>query len=102
MRRNRSEWKGIVERYESGKLTKREFCRREGVSEPSLTRWIKIVASNEVGSSGFVEIVGDAAERDGDSNGVTVRLPDGMVIEIGVGADRELLSWVADLVGRPV
>lgn len=100
MRRNRGEWKGIVERYESGTVTKREFCRREGISEPSLIRWIKIMASDEVVSSGFVEIEGGAAERDGNPIGVTLRLPGGIVIEIGVGAGHELLSWVADLVGR--
>ena len=86
-------WRERLARFERGDLKVGEFCRREGVSEPSFYRWRKrlqqggrraarggqpdrmTAAVKEVGHFVPVEVTGLRAAEIELPNGVTVRVP---------------------------
>ena len=57
IRRDASEWKRLVERYEAGGLSQREFCRREGLNENTFRSWRGRLQSQASSQVPFVEVV---------------------------------------------
>ena len=57
VRRNAEEWRRMVEQHESGGLSQKEFCRREGLNENTFRLWRSRVGSSANGSVPFVEVV---------------------------------------------
>ena len=79
--RSETEWRGIVERFESSGLKQEEFCQAEGVAKSSLLKWRKRFGADgcAVGGTGqFVEV--SAPERSGAA--IEVCLPHGISIYV--------------------
>ena len=85
------QWTERLERFAKSGQTVSEFCRAEGVSSPSFYKWRQRLASvrgqqkkqpqNRRGkSSAFKRLHVSPADV---SSGVSVRLPDGIVVELG-------------------
>jgi len=55
VRRGKTEWAKIVQRFESSGLAGAAFCRSEGLALSSLQRWRQRLASR--GAASFVELV---------------------------------------------
>ena len=61
IRRSRSEWQEILERFEASGLSKAEFCRQEGIAKGSFSRWMPQVAVDRGAArdeGAFVELTG--------------------------------------------
>lgn len=91
----RSEWVKRMERYAKSDQTVSAFCRSESVSPPSFYQWRRKLRANDLGRGGSASKPG---RRSGDSSafhhpirlsvsnvmgGASVRLPNGIVIELG-------------------
>ena len=102
----RRQWAERLERFGNSGQTVAQFCRNEGVSQPSFYQWktklgSKTQSSKRRGrqspsrpgctakSSAFKPVHVSPPDI---ASGVTVRLPDGIVIEIG--SDPQLLETV--------
>jgi transposase-like protein len=85
-----------MERFEEGRQSVAEFCRREGVSAPSFYQWRKRLAQRPAAAeeaAGFrpVRLVGSA--------GVAVQLPGGTQLQVPT-SDRRALRLVIDTLAR--
>lgn len=84
------QWTERLERFAKSGQTVSEFCRAEGISTPSFYKWRQRLASvrrkqkkrqNRRGkSSAFKRLHVSPADV---SSGVSVRLPDGIVVDLG-------------------
>lgn len=72
-------WARRIARYSRTELTVKEFCRREGVSQPSFYQWKRTLAEDcRVGLPTFLPVcVREPAVTD-----FTMRLPGGATIEL--------------------
>ena len=43
VRRSRSEWREIFDRFEASGLSQTEFCRRESIAKGTFSRWMKVL-----------------------------------------------------------
>jgi hypothetical protein len=111
MRRTKAEWARIVAQYRTSELSCRQFSDKEGISEQSLRNWARKLDGQNIiperTSEGFVEITGDLNQRktlDGNgrtgTDGLVIRLGDGLRIEVQRETDRDLLAWVITLLRR--
>ena len=95
-RRSADEWVKVIARYRRSGLTQREFCKREGVSTPSLQQWLYRTPKAKP-TPNFVEVreVGQKASR----CRVTVRVRE---VEVDVEADTvvELVASLLELLER--
>jgi hypothetical protein len=91
------EWRRRMARFDEGRQSVAEFCRREGVSLPSFYQWRKRLAGQPVrpaqGAAGFrpVHLVG--------ATGVSVQLPGGTQFCVPT-SDRQALRLVIDRLAR--
>jgi transposase-like protein len=100
------QWTDRLDRYRQSDRTVSEFCRKEGISTPSFYQWKKKLAS-EPDNGGQARSIADRAsqqvqstQRQGDSTSTgsgfqsvellptsssvtTIRLPNGIEIEVG-------------------
>lgn len=86
----REQWAKRFERFEKSGQTVAEFCRDEGVSAASFYQWRQKLGSfgrkrkpgsrRRKGASAFQRLHVSPPDV---SSGVRVRLPDGMVLELG-------------------
>jgi len=98
----------LVRQYQDSGLSAWQFCQQYGLSETSLGRWIKEFRKTEpeTTASGIslVEIQnfkpGPMHQSENRKPSVTIRFPNGMVVEISQGIDVSWVSHVLDLVGR--
>jgi transposase-like protein len=112
MRRTRDEWAEIVERYRKSDLSLSQFSVRNGISEQSLRNWVRKLDGGNAGhdnrtSEGFVEIAvkpNQANSLDGNgrrgTDGLVIKLSDGLRIEVRPETDRDLLALVLMLLRR--
>jgi hypothetical protein len=112
MRRTKDEWAGIVARYRTSDLTYRQFSAKNVISEQSLRNWVRKIdggnaANGNRTSNEFVEIGVKPDQRralDGNvhkgTDGLSIRLRDGLRIEVQPETDRDLLVWVLTLLRR--
>lgn len=99
-RRNRDQWRRLVEGWESSDLTQAQFCRKKGISVASLQRWKRLLA--DTAEAGDEQAVPPAflpvrlVERNERTAGVdlTVVLPDGVRIEVGAQCSTSMLREV--------
>jgi transposase-like protein len=98
----------MVMQYQNSGLSAWQFCQQYGVTETSLGRWIKefrrVEAETAEPGISLVEIQnfkpGPLQQSETRNSSVTIRFPNGMVVEIGHGTDVSWISHVLDLVGR--
>ncbi len=124
------QWMDRVERYRQSGQTVSEFCRKEGISTPSFYQWKRKLASrpdnggqarsnaDRSSQADRASQQGQSTQRQSDStstgsgfesvellptsgsSGTTIRLPNG--IEIEVGSDLRVIDLlVKQLLGRP-
>jgi hypothetical protein len=84
-------WRQVLRRYATSKLTVREFCRREALSEPSFYAWRRTIAERDGetkpkprsssspkrrpnGSPDFLPLVLDANDLQIDPPGIVIEL----------------------------
>ncbi|MGI0133577.1 MAG: IS66 family insertion sequence element accessory protein TnpA [Candidatus Micrarchaeaceae archaeon] len=91
-RRSELEWRQIVERQRDSGLTDKEFAEHEGFSVASLRGWRYRLQRQGGGSGDLVEVQGFSRRAE-----VSVRLPNGMLVEIRSDWDQ---SGLADFVSR--
>jgi len=86
VRRSRSEWREIFDRFETSGLSQTAFCRREDLSKSSFTKWMARLAADlapAAESVPFVEISSAVSEPAAPSLGageLEVLLPGGVRI----------------------
>jgi hypothetical protein len=59
VRRTRSEWQKICDRFEASGLSKSAFCRREGIAKASFAKWMARLADEQTPvaeSAPFIEL----------------------------------------------
>ena len=109
-------WRACLARWRRSRLSVREFCRREALSEPLFYAWRREVARREAGeiqptpapasrppsrrSAAFlpVEIVGPP--RAGQTTTIEVFLPRGRRLRVRPGFDRGTLEALLDILER--
>lgn len=55
-RRTKAQWTEVFRRFESSGLSRRDFCRREGLALSSFQRWRSLIAAPEQQGQ-FVELI---------------------------------------------
>ena len=92
-RRNRAEAGQIVAEYEASGLSQVEFCRNQGLSLATLSRYRRRSSQGASGNGWVaVEIASScAAAPSRQSSGLTVALARGRRIEVGQGFDAATL-----------
>ena len=82
IRRTSSEWRDILHRFETSKLSARAFCKQESLSVESLRRWREKLAASAVRTTpaSFVEV----APEEGFPSfwSLELELPDGRVVRV--------------------
>ncbi len=56
VRRSRAEWRGILDRFAASGQSQAAFCRREGISKGSLSRWKQQIGEGDAEPGAFVEL----------------------------------------------
>jgi len=96
------EWQRRMERFEEGRQSVAEFCRKEGVSAPSFYQWRKRLTQRPAAAE---EAAGFRPVRLAGTNGplvaagVAVQLPGGTQLQVPT-SDRRALRLVIDTLAR--
>jgi hypothetical protein len=95
------EWQRRMVRFEEGRRSVAEFCRREGVSAPSFYQWRKRLAerSTQAEAGGAEARKGFTPVRLVRSAGVVVHLPGGTQLCVPI-SDPEALRLVIEALAR--
>jgi transposase-like protein len=87
-------WEMAIETWQASGIPVRQFCRQEGLSEPSFYSWRRKLKKNKPkdkpASSDFVEVYLPGT----GSPPLELVLKSGSVLRIGSSTDKELLSRV--------
>ena len=54
--RSRSQWKALLEEFNSSGLTKSAFCKKHRIATSSLYRWQRLLAEQPGGDSDFIDV----------------------------------------------
>jgi hypothetical protein len=82
-------WRERIGRWGSSGWSVAEFCRREGVSEPSFFAWRKRLAGRPTKSPRFVELPPLAWPA---TAGVQIALPGGAIVTLSPQATTDLVT----------
>lgn len=97
-------WQVQVEAWRRSCLSQREYCRRNHLSSRQFSYWKKVIDRAEaVSAPSFVPVavVPQPEEVDGSGPGLTVRLANGIGIELGADfSSTALAKAVATLAGQ--
>lgn len=102
-------WEQRCERFARSRLTVREFCRREGVSQPSFYQWRKRLSTGRLPTAeapvrdADVRVLSTVNPQAGPTAFVELNLPDVSVVElelpngvrVRIPADRETVLAAA-------
>jgi hypothetical protein len=103
-RRSRAEAEQLVAEYETGGLSRVEFCRKQGLSLATLARYRKRRAqSNPTPGDGWVAVEvsgGHPRLESGANSGLAVALPGGRRIEVGCRFDARTLAQLLGVLER--
>jgi hypothetical protein len=108
-------WRGCLARWRGSRLSVREFCRREALSEPSFYAWRRELARREASQplprpasrrrprqtrkpAAFVPVHVVAPRSTGSS--IEIVLPGGRRVRVRPGFDRVTLEAVLELLER--
>lgn len=94
--RKAREWQQRMTRFEGGRQSVVEFCRKEGVSAPSFYQWRKRLAQR---SRPAEEAIGFRPVRLVSSAGVAVQLPGGTQLHVPT-SDPQALRLVIETLAR--
>ena len=91
VRRSSEEWEQILSDYRSSNLTQKDFCKQNGISTVSLSKWRKRLQSDST-PAGFIPVQLSSGAHspspvpDGAAS-VSVRLDlgNGVVLHLGIG-----------------
>ncbi len=98
-------WQMAVETWQTGGLSVRQFCKQEGLSEPSFYSWRKrlakpaeaqLDASLDCRQERFIQVSLPIAS----ASGVALLLSSGHILQIPVGVDRQTLATVLSAMGE--
>ena len=101
-RRTRAEAEQVAGEYESGGLSRVEFCQKHGLSLATLARYRKRQAQGAAVAGRrwlAVEVAGANVSPPG-SSGLAVALAGGRRIEVGCGFDSRTLVQLLDVLER--
>jgi hypothetical protein len=102
-RRSRAEADRLAAEFEVSGVSREEFCERHGLAWVTLARYRRQLrqAQGEVSGTGqwlAVEVLGSKpSSARGAASGLTVALPGGRRIEVGVGFDASTLQQLLRL-----
>ena len=103
-RRSRAEAEQLVAEYETGGLSRVEFCRKQGLSLATLARYRKRRAQGNPAPGDrwvAVEVSGGRPRLEsGASSGLAVALPGDRRIEVGCGFDARTLAQLLGVLER--
>ena len=92
-------WQMVLETFKSSKLSVRQFCKQEGLTEPTFYSWRKKLAVNNESANGqkedqpsqsFIEV----AMPQEKASVLELILSSGNILRIGSGADSKTLTDV--------
>jgi len=92
----------LVEEFHASGLTQAEFCRRRGVVLTTLNRYLNKHRKSSPGRGGLVavEVADPFLLRRKAESTLTVALPMGRKIEVGVGFDASTLARIVAVLER--
>ena len=103
-RRSRAEAEQLVAEYETGGLSRVEFCRKRGLSLATLARYRKRRTQGNPAPGDrwvAVEVPGGRPRLESKaSSGLAVALPGGRRIEVGFGFDARTLAQLLGVLER--
>ncbi len=100
-RRSLAEIEQLIAAHEASRLSRAEFCRKQGLSLATLARYRKRRAQGEAVPGNrwvAVEVSGGGPAR--ESGGLTLALPGGRRIEVGRGFDAHTLAQLLSVLER--
>ncbi len=92
-------WQMVIETWQASGLSVRQFCKDEGLSEPSFYFWRKKLtktdtsepdSQKDTGGCGFIEV----SIPGGNSSALELVLVSGNILRIGSSVDNEALNNV--------
>ncbi len=98
-------WQMAVEAWQTGGLSVRQFCKQEGLSEPSFYSWRKRLTksagdhpdhSTDCPPEPFIQV----SLPDGSASGMEFVLSSGHTLRIPVGVDPKTLTSVLSAMGE--
>ena len=98
-------WQMVLETFKSSKLSVRQFCKQEGLSEPAFYSWRKKLDANNESANGqkedqqplpFIEV----AMPKNDTVALELILSSGNTLRIGSGADGKTLTDVLSALSK--
>jgi len=98
-------WQMAVEAWQAGGLSVRQFCKQEGLSEPSFYAWRRRLTksagdhpdhSTDCPPEPFIQV----SLPDGSALGMEFVLSSGHTLRIPVGVDRQTLANVFSALGE--
>jgi hypothetical protein len=92
----------LVEEFQASGLTQTEFCQRRGVVRNTLNRYLNKHRKTSLARGGLVAVeVADPLPLRREAEGtLTVALPMGRKIEVGVGFDASTLARIVAVLER--
>jgi len=98
-------WQMAIDAWQSSGLSVRQFCKQEGLSEPSFYSWRKRLAMPadakpdhrmDCSPESFIQV----SLPDGSAGGMELVLSSGHTLQIPVGVDRKTLTAVLSALGE--
>lgn len=98
-------WQMAIDAWQSSGLSVRQFCKQEGLSEPSFFSWRKRLRQHTAltlpsQADGSVEPFIQVSLPDASAGGVEFVLSSGHTLRIPVGVDRQTLRAVFSVLGE--
>ena len=91
-REREAKWRDRVRKQKRGKLSVRDFCRRERVSEKSFYSWRRRFAGEGAPEREFVEVAAPHVAQ-----AIEVVASDGTVVHVPAGFDAKTLERLLDV-----
>lgn len=96
-RYSKEEREELLSSFDQGGQNASCFCREQGLSYPTLKRWLDERAENTEGLR-LIEVRSDDEAGNERHCLMTIRLPNGLECHVWSGANRmEVLSWIGGL-----
>ena len=98
-------WQMAIEAWQAGGLSIRQFCKQEGLSEPSFYNWRRRLKESadtppDCGTDSSPETFIQVSLSGGSASGVEFVLSSGHTLRIPAGVDRQTLVTVFSALGE--
>jgi len=96
-RYSKEEREELLSSFDQSGQSVTRFCREQGLSYPTLKRWLEGCAEETDGLR-LIEVRSDGEDANDTSCLMTIRLPNGLECHVWSGSNRqEVLSWIGEL-----